>query len=305
MPWIPLLLGDDIIAAECNDQSLGDLTIAGNPETTDRVDFNPSDFLQYDNVNYDVYQKEMHNRIVTVAIEKDFGPSDVVIRETLKNHIFDTWAIFWKEFGGFPFQSYTVVFGNNLPYDADTTGSGERGEGFETSSESLTNYPAYSHGIYHAWNCNAFRQDEGGSWFQEGVTTYYGFRQSRNTSYIEGLEYAYNQYIQAYDAGKDVALDSIRGEEGNPDFLQYWKGALVAYLFDQELSKYNHHLGEVARIIYQRYGVDSQGAITNDQFLSVFNEVSGADFTGFFDKYIYGIEPLPLNGSSFEWVCHE
>lgn len=259
----------------------------------------------YNEADYDVFQKEMHNRTVVVAIAKDFGPSNEAVRTTLANHIFETWAIFWKEFGGFPFQSYTVVLGDDLPHDAEKTGSGEYGEGFETSFDPyLTNFQYYSHGIYHAWNGNAFRQYQEGRWFMEGVTEYYGFRQSRDTFYVEGLKYAYQKYIEAYNAGRDVPLSSIN-DRGNPDWLHYWKGALVAYLLDKELANHGHHLGEVARIIYQRYGVEYQGRPTDEEILAVISEVSGADFTDFYNKYIDGTDSLPLDGRDFEWICHE
>ena len=61
---------------------------------------------------------------------------------------------------------------------------------------------------------------------------------------------------------------------------------------------------EVMRILYQRYGIESQGQVTTDQIQAVAEEVSGTDFSDFFDDFIYGTAPLPLDGISFDWVCH-
>jgi hypothetical protein len=246
----------------------------------------------------------LHCRTVTIAIAKDFGSNSIADRLTLKDHVFETWNTFWEEFGGFPFQYYTIVIGDDLPYDAEKPGNGEWGEGFETSYDPyLTNYHYYSHGMYHAWNGNAFRQFEERRWFMEGVTSYYGMRQSRNTFYLQGLRLAYRQYIDVYNAGRDVPLCSIR-DRGNPDLLHYTKGALVAYMMDRELAIDGNHVGEVARIVYQRYGVENQGAPTDSELLAILTEVSGKSFMNFYNDYICGTTPLPLDGIHFDWIPH-
>jgi hypothetical protein len=276
----------------------------GIPAVATRVNFDAPDFLRYDETNYDVFQTVIHCRTVTVAIAKNFGSNTYDDRTTLKDYIFETWNTFWNEFGGFPFKYYTVVIGYDLPYDAEKSGRGEMGEGFETSWDPyLTNYEYYSHGMYHAWNGNAFRQYQEGRWFMEGVTEYYGLRQSKGY-YTWGLNYAYQRYIETYNAGRDMALCSIN-DQGNPDWLHYWKGGLVAYMLDRELATNGHHLGEVARVVYQRYGVLSQGTPTDSEFLSILTEVSGRDFTDFYNKYICGTAPLPLDGVHFDWISHD
>lgn len=279
-------------------------TDTGMPATANRTSSH-GNYLKYDEAKYDVFQKTMHYRTVTVAIEKGFGTNSMTDRKILAEHIFNTWDVFWNEFGGFPFKSYTVVIGDNLPYDADKKGKGEKGEGFETSYDPyLTNYQYYSHGIYHAWNGNAFRQSGEGRWFMEGVTEYYGFRESKNTFYIEGLKFAYTKYKEAYDNGKDVALCTIN-DKGNPEWLHYWKGALVAYMLDKELANDGHNIGQVAKTIYTRYGVESEGKPTDKQILAIIAEVSGKDFTDFYNNYICGTEPLPLDGIHFDKIPHE
>ena len=63
---------------------------------------------------------------------------------------------------------------------------------------------------------------------------------------------------------------------------------MVAYLLDKKLSETGNHIGEVLRVLYQRFGTEAThinemdgisdseyGYITNDQILSAFNEVSG------------------------------
>jgi len=287
---------------ECGDQNLGDLSDPGKPAEPTRTETypDPEIFLQYDDVNFDVFQKEMHNRTVTVAFANDFDLGNQE-RKDFSEFVFNTWAVYWKEFGGFPYDSYTILYGYDLPY-GDV---GAFGRGQETSS-ARTDYTA--HEIYHSWNGNAFRQDGERTWFMEGVTTYYGNmrQQQEGYTYESIMNTFYGYYLDYCNAGQDRPLAdmSMNDDDYDHTFVAQ-KGALVAYLLDKKLKETGHHLGEVARLIYQRYGIESVGRPTNQEFLSAFNEVSGEDFTDFFNKYIYGTEALPLDGSEFEWICHE
>jgi hypothetical protein len=275
----------------CNDQDLGDLDDPGVPPTTTRKDGPGVGFLQYDLTNFYVSQRSMHDRVVTVAIQRDFSS--------------DEFAIMWKEFGGFPFSSYTIVIGNDLQYDADVLQFGEYGVGFESSNVIMKN-EYWAHGIYHAWIGNGFRQYNDARWLMEGFTTYYGFRQSGG-QYKENMRNTYSLYKEIVDSGKEVPLSSISHiTPSNMDTMEhYWKGAMVAYMLDLELKNTGHHIGEVARELYLDYGVYSQGYPTDQVILDVFNEISGTDFSIFFEKYIFGIEPLPLDSKNFIWVCHD
>jgi hypothetical protein len=251
--------------------------------------------------DFDLSQRTMHNRLITVGISKDF-PMGASQRKNWSEFIFKTWAIYWKEFGGFPYGSYTVVLGSkNLPY-ADR---GASGLGIVVSS-ARTDWTA--HEIYHAWAGNSFRQAEERSWYMEGVTTYYGnIRQQSEYPYQSIMRSFVKNYLDYYKSGKDRPLGEMKMYTPEYDHtFTAQKGAVVAYVLDSELRKHGHHIGEVSRFIYQRHGIKSQGMPTNDQFLAAFNEVSGGDFADFFGRYIYGTERLPVSESNtFDWICHE
>jgi hypothetical protein len=289
----------------CSDQDPGDLSRPGVPTSTTRYDSpDIKEIVVSEPENFDVFEKEMHGKLVTFAVAKDFEMVDLP-REEFSEFVFKTWAIFWKEFGGFPFASYTVVLGHELPYGD----MGAFGLGFQSSSP-RTDWA--SHEIYHAWNGNAFRQDGERMWFVEGVTYYYGDTRQQlflvEPTYPLVMQSLYRRFINDFAPEyHEIPLGdmSMNDDDYNHSFVAH-KGALVAYLLDLELQKTGHHLGEVARLIYQRYGIESLGIMTNDKILAVFNEVSGADFTDFFDRYIYGTEALPLSeDTDFEWVCHD
>ena len=138
---------------------------------------------------------------------------------------------------------------------------------------------------------------------------YYGNLRQNADGPFEGMARCfYGYYLDYYNSGQDRALADL--SKYDPDYDDRFvavKGPLVVYLLDLELAKTGHHIGEVSQMLYKRYGMGTgAGLFTNEEILAVFNEVSGADFADFFDKYIYGTERLPLTEQSdFEWVCHD
>jgi hypothetical protein len=287
--------------SNCHDQQIGDLSLPGSPRLpTHTESWPPADeFLKYDNINFDVYKKEMHNRVVTVAILKSANLTSQE-RIDLKDFIFNVWAINWYEFQGFPFDSYTLVIGHNLKYG--TTGAFGRGFEFE-----ILDYPVrknlIGHDLFHAWCSCSFNQAENRTWFTEGVTTYYDFR-TVNDDRIKAIYF--DEYLNWYNSGYDRPIGDMRMyTDGYDHHFVGVKGAIVAYLLDKELAKSGHHMGEVLRLIYLRYGATSLKSITNDRILAAINKISGQDFSNFFNKYIYGSEKLPLENDNFQWVCHD
>lgn len=295
----------------CKDNDPGNLTDPGFPAEPTRVSTYPpqDEFLQFNSDDSFIYTKEMHNRTVTVAFKKDFTDEyhthlqvNKEWRDFMANFIFDTWAIYWKEYGGFVYDSYTVLFGNNLPWDV-----GGFGNGFEASTV-WTN--TVSHEMYHAWNGNAFRQEGERMWFLEGATIYYNCRHDAGSKEGAPIVSMYDIYFQNYyKTGKDEAIGNLSMNDPDYDLAVHnfvgYKGSVIAFLLDKELEKTGHHLGQVARVLFRRYGIyDTDPSPSNQDILSVFNEVSGEDFTDFFERYIYGSEMLPVP-NNFSRLCHD
>jgi hypothetical protein len=288
----------------CFDQDPGDLSEPGNPSNSKRSNtLQPK--ITFNQSNFEVFQKVMHNRTIIVAIEKGFklmdksGNDKWDSNKQLSDFVINTWAIFWKEFGGFPFKSYTVVFGNNLPYEG---GGYSLGLGLSNPSSAWI-----AHDIYHAWNGNAFRQQGERFWFLEGVTTYYGDIRQSNNRFQGKMSKFIDYYLGYYASGKDRAIGNMSGNDKDYDhqFVAV-KGAVIAYLLDYELNKTGNNLGEVSRKLYEQFGVGSEGHPTNDQILTIVNQISREDFTEFFNKYIYGNEKLPVSpGQDTLWICHD
>ncbi len=295
----------------CNDQEIGDINAPGVPEFAVRMDRPGGGFLDYNDTDFCVYQQTLHGRLVTVAVKKDYGTIDCGGNTTYADYVFDTWMNFWNVFGGFPFKSYSVLIGQDLPFLKEEA-TYAYGLGFETEQADFT---TIAHEIFHAWVGASFGLANGEHWFVEGLAEYYAFRQSdpdvvnlydSQTTYFTNM----NDHQDQYSSNTNYPLYLIRYDNlENPkyDLQQYQKGVMVAYLLDIELKKTGHSLDDVVRILYQRYGISQEEhmEVTDDQIMKILNEVSGNDFTDFFRKYVYSKEELPLPYHKFVWVCHD
>jgi hypothetical protein len=291
-----------------------DLSILGKPELPFLARWPKPTFSgEY----YFVIQRTIHGRTVTIAWEKTAN-----IPESNRNEIsyfyFETFINWWSIFQGFPYDSYTVVFkknGNN---------TGEKGNGYEATASEYAQVldsglrERIAHEVFHAWVGNALcdtgqKYDEG-LWFREGITQYYGDRGAGEDEFpgwmrdhyrvyqnsILGTEYdipLINMPFVGYSSGQFPG--GIRG----PYRLNvYWKGALVAYLIDQRLIKNDLTIDDYLRYMYVNFSL-KQKCFTTEEALQALNNLSGDNWTDFFNAYIYGTEKLPLNGD-FEYFQH-
>jgi hypothetical protein len=277
--------------------------------------FNPPGYLAYNDEDYHVYQRALHGRLVTIAWEKAAGIPQYT-RDTVSDFYFKTFLNWWEIFGGFPFATYTVVLEVNPEF-----AGGEQGIGYEGYvNDYLDHYgERISHEVFHAWVGNAItdapeRQFDDGLWFREGVTQYYGDRGAGPTLYRNLMRGHWNEY--KYDIlGTDYdvpltdmpAISQAVGEDpaGNnrPYRLNvYWKGALVAYMMDQRLTEHGLTMDDFLKALYDSYALQQRSFTTPDA-IQVLNSLTGDDWSEFFALYIYGTEPLPLNGY-FEYIQH-
>ena len=105
------------------------------------------------------------------------------------------------------------------------------------------------------------------------------------------------------DAGFDAWTKYYRQDENSPNALvsYYTKGSLVALLLDLTLRKATGNarsLDDVMRLLWQRFGKPfDEGqpvGMTDAEAKRVLEEISGTDFSDFFNRYIYGTTVLPL-----------
>jgi predicted metalloprotease with PDZ domain len=275
----------------------------------------------YSEKDYDIYQRIIHGRPITIAWEKSANIIGSKQKE-ISDFYFQTFITWWEIFQGFPYDSYTVVMkekGNN---------AGETGVGYqETASDYLQTLDGHlkeriTHEVLHAWVGNAVcvldeQKYDDGLWFREGFTQYYGDRGAGNTGRMAYRDWM-NEHYQIYKtkimgSELDIPLfdmpakgrqlgEQTSGNNRNYRLNVYWKGALVAYMIDERLIKNGFTLDDLLKYLYDKYAL-KQKCLTTHNAIQGLNAISGEDWNDFFKAYIYGNEALPLNGS-FKFFNH-
>jgi predicted metalloprotease with PDZ domain len=176
------------------------------------------------------------------------------------------------------------------------------------------------HELFHTWNIKSIRPAEmqpydysRENYFRtcfiaEGITTYYGeYLLARShvrtpTQYFEELNTVLQKHyadaggdnLSLADASMDLWLDGYKPGVPDRKVSVYHKGALAALILDLTLRQLSGHvrsLDDVMRRLYEEFGQTGIG-YTEADYQRIVNEVAGRDMQAYFDKFIYGLEPL-------------
>lgn len=177
------------------------------------------------------------------------------------------------------------------------------------------------HELFHTWNIKAIRPAElqpydysrenyfRSCFIAEGVTTYYGeyllarshvhtpeqYFTELNTVLRKHFDDAGGDNLSLADASMDLWLDGYKPGVPDRKVSVYHKGALAALILDltlRQLSGHARSLDDVMRRLYEEFGLTGTG-YTEEDYIRLVNEVAGRDMKSYFDKFIYGLEPLP------------
>ncbi len=159
-------------------------------------------------------------------------------------------------------------------------------------------------------------------WFVEGVTDYYAFLNlyragiwsqqqllDRLAGEIRQLRQEPGRKMMSAERSSfdawfyDRAPQMQQTNFANSTISYYNKGALLGMLLDLEIRERTdgkRSLDDVLQAMYRKfygapaatYYLPGKGYRESD-ILQTINEVSGSDFTSFFDKYVRGVAPLP------------
>jgi predicted metalloprotease with PDZ domain len=162
-----------------------------------------------------------------------------------------------------------------------------------------------------------------GLWIGEGFTQYYGVEMYHRAGFDDSAAFLRNLAdtigdIEDSPASKlmsavassmaapfiDRAAYRDRTNLQNTSLSYYLKGELIALNLDlliRSKTKGQRSLDDVMRAAYDEFYLKSPPATyylkgrgyTIDDFASVVSRVAGMDMTGWFAKYVYGVEPLP------------
>lgn len=201
----------------------------------------------------------------------------------------------------------------------------------QTRPSSFENEYAYNgflgllaHEMFHTWNVKRLRpagivpydyQHENYTdllWEAEGTTSYYTgvvlVRAGLKTvdSYLSSLASQISRERRrpgyAVQSLAQSSFDSwIKFNHPTPNDINttvsfYSKGALVSLMLDMELRKRTNNavsLDEVLGDLYRTHPFAKGGFATSDMLASL-KRLSGSGFDAFFDRYVFGTEPLDL-----------
>ncbi len=242
-----------------------------------------------------------------------------------------------KVFGASPYDRYVFM----IHAGAGASGGTEHINStiMQTTRAALEETAAYqrflnlvSHEFFHTWNIKAFRpaglvpyayqraNHTDLLWVVEGTTTYYagltlvraGFTQP--TRYLETLANSIdamrNKPGETVQSVSEASFDSwIHWGNRTPDDVNstvdfYGKGSLVSLLIDLEMRKRSQgkaSLDDVMRTLYERFPLASGVGYTTDDLQRIIEELSGADFSDIFKRYVRAAEPLDFE-SAFQSV---
>lgn len=186
-----------------------------------------------------------------------------------------------------------------------------------------------SHEFFHTWNVRRLRprplveydyENEvylRSLWIAEGVTSYYDDLQlaragliSQNeylkalSKQIETLQTTPGRNIQSLaDSSHDTWIKLYRPNENssNAQVSYYNKGAVAAFLLDTEIRSATDgkkSLDNVMRILYERHAGDV--GYKPADFRSIVSEVADTDLTGWFDRYIDGVDEFDYS-KALDW----
>ena len=226
-------------------------------------------------------------------------------------------------FGEFPVDVYHYLFQilphkgyHGVEHQNSTTVSIGPGKDLMTKKLYDEVLGVSSHELFHTWNVKAIRPIEMQpynyakenhsplGYVAEGVTTYYGDLMLYRSGVFTEVEFLklFAQQIQKHidnqarfnysvaESSWDTWLDGYVPGIPNRKLSIYSDGCLLAFMVDVLTLKNTSNtkrLDDIMRLMYERYGKTGIGYSEND-YKNCIEEVSGLDFTEFFEKYIWG-----------------
>lgn len=115
----------------------------------------------------------------------------------------------------------------------------------------------------------------------------------REYAYI-GDEYFISEEYKSQNQFKMVYNDAY--QEIDEHWFLYTKSHLVFYILNDYLEKSSNGDVNIYDVLreYNEDILELDYSQWNDQFEKVYSEISGKDISGFSEKYIYGVDPLPI-----------
>ncbi|MBL4625813.1 MAG: M61 family metallopeptidase [Flavobacteriales bacterium] len=226
-------------------------------------------------------------------------------------------------FGDFPVNEYHYLF-HVLPYKAYHGVEHQNstvisiGPGKDLMKKKLYDevLGVSCHELFHTWNVKAIRPIEMQpynyaqenysplGYVAEGVTTYYGdlmlYRSGifTETEFLKLLAQQVQRHLDnaarfnysVAESSWDTWLDGYVPGVPNRKLSIYSDGCLLAFMVDSltlQNTDNTKRLDDIMKLMYERFGKTGKGYSESD-YKKCIEEVSGLDFTAFFNNYVWG-----------------
>lgn len=238
-------------------------------------------------------------------------------------------------FGGLPYDRYLFLLHLTNGYGGlehkDSCSLIYDRRGFRKPEQYERFIQLVAHEFFHLWNVKRIRPKalevfdyEGENytpslWFCEGVTSFYDLLIPLRAgiygakSYLKHLGQEISRYLTTpgrkvqplSESSFDAWIKLYRPDANSPNaqMSYYLKGALVTLLLDLRIRTAHNHaksFDDVLRILWEQFGQEEIG-FTPEQLKATIEAVAGQDLTEFFDRYIDGLEELPLESALAEF----
>lgn len=232
-------------------------------------------------------------------------------------------------FGELPYDRYKFIlhlpgqgYGGLEHRDSCSLIYSRRGFGEREQYESFIQLVA--HEFFHLWNIKRIRpkalevfdyETENYTpslWFSEGTTSYYDclipFRAGvyGAKTYLKNLSKEITRYLTTpgrmvqplSESSFDAWIKLYRPDANTPNsqMSYYLKGAMVTFLMDLKIRLQHQNqksFDQVLPLMWQQFGRAEIG-FTPEQLKQVIESVAESDLTDFFERYIDGLDELPL-----------
>lgn len=157
----------------------------------------------------------------------------------------------------------------------------------------------FVHEVFHIWNGSAIEPADQEYWFSEGFTGYYAVVISTRLGFIDVQEFLARMEQEARYYLAKVGQVSIRSAAEDPAFsgLVQAGGILIAATLDVEIRKLTDNeksLDDVMQRMFEEFSTMGGRYYTVEDIVRTANGVSGKELTIFFDRYLLGMEEMPL-----------
>lgn len=253
--------------------------------------------------NYQSVSHKIGETKVNLVIPKEWSSEDK--RDAVVN-AFTLIGYFTKLFDDSIGEDYMLILTspspNNKPIQA---GEWTSSQGLGVTNNDM-NLERMAHQIFHRWNGFALGWEWQGDLvglLGEGLNRYYEAKSildRQNSLYkltphnIDYLEFLYQNYKTQKEKYGDLSY--IEASKSEDYLVVYNSGAIIWFGLDIKImndtdNKYS--LDDVVREFHKE-SVNKKGIMTKDRFIEIAKEVTGVDYTLYFDKYVFGNEKLEL-----------